>query len=315
MNRRRFLTLTGSALAGLSLPSTPISAPTEHAKHLVKPGELGLQSVIFRGYALGAQGSFSLFAKEKKQAYADLRSCFAEIRRLEKVFSLYEQDSELSILNATGSLTSPSNDWQTLLNTVTEVNQNTAGLFDPTVQSYWLHQLKGDSTKTVDRSLIGWEKIEFDSKSIRIKVKGVKLTLNGVAQGYITDKLTVMLQDMGYAHALIQMGETRSIGVHPDGRNWSIGIPSPLENSGRIQTVSIRKGEAIATSSTDQPVNGKPHHFLPENGSHKTRWSNLTIVAPDAARADAYSTGLLFASSAQIAQLMQQNPKLKILHS
>ena len=57
--------------------------------------------------------------------------------------------------------------------------------------------------------------------------RGMAVTLNGLAQGYVTDKLVELLRARGVAHSLVDMGEARAIGSHPDGRPWEIGIADP----------------------------------------------------------------------------------------
>jgi len=50
------------------------------------------------------------------------------------------------------------------------------------------------------------------------------ITLNSIAQGYITDAIADMLRNEGFERAVVDLGEYRAIGRHPDGRPWRIGI-------------------------------------------------------------------------------------------
>ena len=65
------------------------------------------------------------------------RKAFAEVDRLEDIFSLYRANSALSRLNESGILTDPPFELLECLSLCGSVNRATGGLFDPTVQSLW----------------------------------------------------------------------------------------------------------------------------------------------------------------------------------
>lgn len=48
---------------------------------------------------------------------------------------------------------------------------------------------------------------------IEFERPGMQLTLNGIAQGFITDHISTRLKDAGYQHVLVELGETRAIGA------------------------------------------------------------------------------------------------------
>jgi len=92
------------------------------------------------------------------------------------------------------------------------------------------------------------------------------VTLNGIAQGFITDRLAELLRDLGFEHALVDAGEIRSLSDQPDGRPWRIGLrhgasPAPtldMEN----QAVATSSGAGLVLSP-DGMIN---HLFDPRTG-------------------------------------------------
>lgn len=100
-------------------------------------GKPVLQPVSWRGYTLGAEGCFTLYTDNKAAAQRILQHCFAEILRLEKIFSLYDPHSELCELNRKGRLHQLTPEWQALLKAVKQAHRLSEGLFDPTVQALW----------------------------------------------------------------------------------------------------------------------------------------------------------------------------------
>jgi len=122
------------------------------------------------------------------------------------------------------------------------------------------------------------------------------ITLNGIAQGYITDRIIDCLQEAGFQHVLVQMGEFFARGRRADGRLWRVGIGHPSED-GFLERTTL-DNQAIATSS---PV-GTPlscddgsiaHHlFDPRSGKPGAHWQSVSVIAGRAVVADGLSTAI-----------------------
>ena len=90
------------------------------------------------------------------------------------------------------------------------------------------------------------------------------ITLNGIAQGSITDRVTDLLRAEGLAQVLVDLGEVRALGRHPDGRAWRVGIADPLAPDRLRETLAI-DDQAVATSATTGvrfDAAGRYHHLL-----------------------------------------------------
>jgi FAD:protein FMN transferase len=113
------------------------------------------------------------------------------------------------------------------------------------------------------------------------------LTLNGVAQGFIADKVADLLAAEGLTDILINTGEFRALGQLPGAAGW----PVKLTTGGEVSLVS----RALATSSplgTFFDRDGTVGHILsPLDGMPAiATWSSVSISAASAALADALST-------------------------
>jgi thiamine biosynthesis lipoprotein len=316
MQRRRFISILATSAAGLSLSRVAAAATPAP-----------LQPVTWRGYTLGAEGSFTLYTQNPTGAQQVLQLCFTEIRRLEAVFSLYNSQSELSRLNRDGQLKNPSTDWAPLCAAISQAHRLTDGGFDPTIQPLWqayaahfaTHPAATTgptaATLAAARAQTGWQHVEYEARAIHFARPGIQLTLNGIAQGYITDRVSEILQDAGYKNVLVELGETRALGPHPEQRPWSIGIKHP-EQPTQVERVIELNNQALATSGgygSPFSKDGKFHHLIdPRSGRPSNRWSSLSVVAPTATQADALSTGLSFASAEQIRHIEHSQPELRI---
>jgi thiamine biosynthesis lipoprotein len=265
------------------------------------------QPFEWRGLALGADARLVLWAQDKRHAQKAIDACVAEIERLEQIFSLYRTSSEISRLNRTGSLKAPSHDMVSLLHLSRKMNAATQGLFDPTVQPLWQFLSKwysSNRTRTPPsgedmagvRSLIGMEKIALPSGEIICR-DGARITLNGIAQGYITDRVAELLRSMGWGNVLIDLGEVRALDGKPDGSPWRINI---RETGQSLPLTSA----ALATSSgsvlTFDGSGATTHILNPLTGGSSPSWRAVSVQHPSAAVADALSTALFVASPEQL---------------
>ena len=122
---------------------------------------------------------------------------------------------------------------------------------------------------------------------------GTAVTLNGIAQGYITDKVVDLLRAEGIDHSLVDMGETRVLGRHPEGRPWDVAIADPDEPTGIATTLPL-VDRAVATSGAYGfrfNSRGRFNHlFNPVTGACAYLYRSVTTVADTATAADAMST-------------------------
>ncbi|EGY62624.1 FAD:protein FMN transferase, partial [Neisseria sp. GT4A_CT1] len=132
--------------------------------------------------------------------------------------------------------------------------------------------------------------------------KGMGLSLNGIAQGYITDKITALLQQHGIHQALVDMGEIRGFDTDNQ-RTWNVGIRNPQNEEATLLTIPIQN-QAFATSGgygTVMDEAGKfTHLFDPRTGTATPRYRSVSVMAPTAAVADAFSTAFSIMDEAAI---------------
>ena len=119
------------------------------------------------------------------------------------------------------------------------------------------------------------------------------ITLNGIAQGYITDRVADLLRANGIGHTLVEIDETRALDGHLSGRPWTVGIKDPRYEGGILKTLPL-DNQAIGTSGgygTQFDVAGRFNHiFDPTTGGCASRYLSVSVMAPTATYADALST-------------------------
>ncbi len=228
-----------------------------------------------------------------------LDEAVAAIRHIERQMSLFDPHSALARLNARGILHRPDPDLLAVLTLAHQVSARSEDAFDVSMQPLWRLWSKASaqgalpSSRAVAqaRRRVHWRAVEVSPSMIRLTQPGMALSLNGIAQGYASDKVKAILQARGIEHALIDTGETSLIGQAPDGSDWSFSIEHAAPGSMQVSPLLAYDGRAMATSSdvhTAFSTDHVHHHIMdPRTGYSPTHWSSVTVLAERCALADA----------------------------
>lgn len=295
ISRRRFIALS----AALCLPGLPaVAAPVQR----------------FTGTAMGAAASLMIAHPEAEWIAARV---WAEIDRLEGIFSLYRADSSLSRLNGDGMLDAPPFELLECLSLAGAVHAATEGAFDPTIQPLWAEYARAltagrDPDPAAVSGLIGWSGVSLESGRITLARPGMAITLNGIAQGFVADRVAALLAAEGLSDILIDTGELRALGGDPRGGDWPARV---AEGPG----VPLRD-RALATSAplgTVFDAAGQVGHILdPRTGRPaEAGWRQIAVTAPTAALADACSTAFCLMPRPAIDAAVAQLAGVQLVHA
>ncbi|EHK64317.1 FAD:protein FMN transferase [Achromobacter arsenitoxydans] len=290
--RRRFIGIVAASSALALAPS------------LLRRAHAAIAPTSWQGVALGADAELRLYHPDRQAAERLIERALRELRRLEGVFSLYREDSALSILNRQGYLVDPPSDLVRLLSESRHYAALTGGLFDPTVQPLWRvyadHFSRPDAAPhgpaqaAVAQALkhVSYKAVNVDTQRIQLR-PGMAVTLNGIAQGYITDRVTELLRDAGLERALIDMGEIRGLDAAAGATGWRVGLADPLAPDQILAQVPVNN-QALATSGgygTPLDAAGRfSHLFDPRSGHARPLYRSVSVMASTATAADALST-------------------------
>jgi len=265
LTRRRFV-LTAMTAAALAAPARA-------------------QVLEWRGAALGGEATLRLHGARDAGAAA-LAEAVAEIARLERLFSLSDRRSQLSRLNAAGRLAAPALDLVAVLRAAERWRAATAGAFDMRVQPLWRARAEGRDPEAAREA--AQAPVAITSAAVTLS-PGAGLTLNGLAQGTIADRVSAALARRGFTQSMADAGELRLSG--PARR---VSVPEV--------GVTLRLADAALAVSAPGALRfaDGAGHILDPRGATTERWRAVAVVAraaPNAAEtADALSTA--FALSA-----------------
>jgi thiamine biosynthesis lipoprotein len=176
---------------------------------------------------------------------------FAYFDYVDRKFSTYKADSEISLLNR-GELTleEASEDMKTVFELADQIRELTHGFFDIR---------HGDS---VDPS--------------------------GLVKGWAIFNASELVRQRGFKNYYVEAGgDFQAVGKNSQGQDWRVGIRSPFDSQEIVKVLEISNG-GVATSGTY--VRGA-HIYNPKSGGKPvTDIVSLTVIGPDIFTADCFAT-------------------------
>ncbi len=290
INRRTGLKITGAALLsgavfGFEGCATPPRKPILH---------------VWEANALGAPGSIKIAGGSAQHAQRTFELAQKEIKRLEHIFSLYQPSSEISRLNKNGVLNNPSVEMFDILNTAQHISKLTQGAFDISVQPLWVlsEKLKymrvtQDGLATLwkqARARVNYKNITIEKQKISFAKPNMSITLNALAQGYITDKISELIIAEGHKNALVNIGEHRAFGRNGN-QEWRVGIQDPRNVMDTLEIIPLRNAALATSSALGGQIRKHIYHiFNPKNTGTTPSFISASVVHARADIADALAT-------------------------
>ena len=251
---------------------------------------------------MGTSVRIVAWAPDRTVADAAVAGAYAEVARLDSLFSDYRDDSgvaELARAAGTGPVPAAP-ELVSILGAALEWSRVTGGAFDVTVgpaTREWRRamrrgELPPPTVLDSIRALVGGDGLDLDAESgtVALVRRGMSLDLGGIAKGWIADRVLARLRDAGIASALVDAGGDLALGAAPpDADGWRVEFPG-----GEVHEMS---DVAVATS-------GDRYQFLEVGG---VRYSHIldprtaiglidaptvVVVAGDATTADVLASAL-----------------------
>ena len=240
------------------------------------------------------------------KAAGGLKAAKEEILRLEDLWSVTREDSEIFALNRDG-VADVSADTIGILEQSKQVAERSGYAFDvtvlPLVSAWGFHggeyRIPGGEELQKALRLVGSEGIEIEGGRVTLKTPGAGVDLGAVAKGCASHRAVQTLREAGVTSALVSLGgNVQALGAKPDGTPWRVAVQDPFDPNGYAGTLELTDRAAV-TSGTYQrnfERDGKIYHHLldPSTGyPADNSLASVTIVTGDGTLADALSTALL----------------------
>ena len=228
-------------------------------------------------------------------------------------FSTYQKNSVITSLNnlPVNQKMKVSRRFIEMLKMAKSFHEQTNGAFDPTlgpVIRAWgfggaeVKVTPTDAQIKAAMGKVGFQHLQWDDVKLEVwKNREISLDVNAFAPGWAADLIGKLLNDHAVSSYMVDIsGEILFKGLKVNKKKWITGIEKPSEKPGQAVHLAFEiTDSAIATSGdyrqyfNDKGVK-KSHIISPKTGrpvDHSI--SSATVLAPNAALADAWSTAIM----------------------
>lgn len=240
-----------------------------------------------------------------------VESCF---REYEARFSRFRETSELSRVNAgSGSWTSVSEDFMSILQEALDGARRTEGLFDPTALPALMAAgydrdfddvIAGAREALRTRAPCGrWTDIQQDGDRIRLP-RDVALDLGGIAKGWTVDVAVERTSEL-LPWVIVEAGGDLRLGGNAGVRGLDISIEDPYDPAVELLRLRLLEGSLATSSVTRRAWGLNLHHIInPRTGEPaRTGVVQATSWAPTCSQAEIGSTWALLAGRSVLDRL------------
>jgi FAD:protein FMN transferase len=260
---------------------------------------------------MGNTFEFTVVCENEKQALEKIALAIAEIRRIEKLFTTFDENSQTNQINQMAGKCPVKVDREVfeLIKRSLKISAVTDGAFDITYGSIdkrlWnfdntITRLPDAATAKSMVRLIDYRNVILNEQecTVMLKEKGMRIGFGGIGKGYAADKAKAILVREGIQNGIVNAsGDLITWGRQANQQPWTIGIAHPDNARAAFSWLNI-SDLAIATSGNYEKyvmIDGKKysHTINPKTGMPVTGIKSVTIISPYAEIADAMATPVM----------------------
>ena len=230
-----------------------------------------------------------------------------EVRRIERRYSRYRPDSELSRINEVaqaGGETEVDAETAALFDFAFEAHDKSGGLFDITsgllrrAWNFGSRALPAAADLHALLARVGLRHVIWRNPVVAFSRPGVGIDFGGIGKEYAVDRSVAVLREFGITSGLVDLGgDIGVVGPHPDGTPWSIGIAHPRRAKEVMLSVSMADGGLASSGDYERfmEIDGTRYcHILdPRTGMSCQGLMAVSVVASNCLAAGAIATSAM----------------------
>lgn len=232
---------------------------------------------------------------------------------LESLMTVFREDGETVDVNrrAASEAVAVSATLFDLLSRSAALHEATGGAFDVTstpLSRCWGFlqrngRLPSAAALAAARDVVGMRHVhlESDGRTVRFAKPGVELNFGAIGKGFALDRMSAGLRQRGTTRALLSAGRSSVLAIGGRGRGFPVDLRPQLATR-RVGRLWLRNA-AVGTSGAGEQfveIDGRRygHVIDPRNGQPSQGVLGASVIARDAATADALSTAFLIGGPA-----------------
>ncbi len=309
--------MRATALALWALALVACSRREEPAPVATKPlpsasASVAPRRVVTGSYtAMGTAVDLKVWTdRPEATARAAMNDAHAEIKRLEKMMTTWDESSEVARVNAAagGEPVVVSDELLDVLEGARVIHDASEGVFDISfygLKGLWrfdqdaVEEIPSDAAIAARLPLVNGKLVGIDraKKTVHLPKKGMAINLGGIAKGYAVDKAAAVLAKNGFTDVVVQAGGDLLVRGRKGQDPWRVGIRDPRGPAGDWFAVAAITDAAFSTAGDYERYwmkDGKRYHHIldPRTGKPADACRSVTVFAKDALTADEYDDAI-----------------------
>ncbi|GAB5472213.1 MAG: FAD:protein FMN transferase [Maribacter sp.] len=258
---------------------------------------------------MGSRFDITVLAIDEELGYINIEEAAAEITRIEKIISAWDENSETALINRNAGIrpVKVSLELFKLIERSKQISELTDGAFDISYSSMdkiWKFDgsmEKMPSATEIKNSVakVGYRKIilDHDNQTVFLEQKGMKISFGAIGKGYAADKAKELLVSKQVVGGIINAaGDLSTWGTDLSGKKWIIGIVNPLSKDKIVSWLPVVESSVATSGNYEKYVtfDGKRYSHIidPRTGYPSSGITQVTIFAKSAELCDALATAV-----------------------
>ena len=296
---------------------------------LVVSGVEAQEAHLIEGRTMGTTYHITVVTSSLESVEGLKQKIDARLEGINRVFSTYIKDSEISRFNAlkkAGEKFQISDDFIQVMKAGRKIHQLSEGAWDGTISplvALWgfgpsQRQPQKPEAAAINtlKETVGFDRIRIEAPHFLVKnLATVTLDLNSIAKGFAVDQVSELIATAGHKDFLVEIGgEVFATGVRPDGKKWRVGINRPRKDAAfnEVYKVVTIHNQAFATSGDYRnffEIDGVrySHVIDPRTGYPVSNGVvSVSIIADNCTLADGLATAIMVMGADRGLQLVNR---------
>jgi len=274
------------------------------------PEKIVEDSRFFMGTVVQIKVSIDPAKRGEARAKDAINKAFDEIQRIEDVYSVYKDTSEISRINRLrkNEALQITDGVFNLIHKTLDYSERTDGAFDITVKplvDLWsrakkVNKLPDEYELKSVLGRVGYKNVALDdaARTIHFREEGMSIDLGGAAKGYATDRAVRVLEENGIENALVNLGgDMYCLGKRTAHELWKVGLQHPRDRNRLFLEIRL-KDKAIDTSGDYERyfvLDGKRYSHIIDPRTGYPIGDNVvsaSVIAADSTTSDILATAM-----------------------
>ncbi len=248
-----------------------------------------------------------------------------EMRRLDRMLSSYDPDSEISRVNSQAGVKPVKVSPETfeVVDRVLYFASISDGAFDPTIFPVMRLWGFGDPQQRVPAgpeieralALVDFRKVQMNPQdsTIFIEDRGMAVDLGAIAKGYAVDRMSAIMREEGVTSFLINAGgDVYACGLKPDKTPWNVAVTDPRNPQDFLGVMKAADVSIVSSGDYErffEEGGVRYHHIIDPKTGYPSRTSRGTAVfLASSTDADGLSTTLFILGPDKSSDVLSKFP-------